>query len=89
MVTKRSSTMTSLVKLKVEVGTRHGLRDKTTHKSAPIVALYWLLKRLFTYWFMRDVFPTLIDILAFDPVAPEIEYLPAISQDDNLDAQRI
>lgn len=28
-------------------------------KSAPIVALYWLLNRLLTYWFMRDVFPTL------------------------------
>lgn len=30
-----------------------------THKSAPIVALYWLLNLLFTYWFIRDVFPTL------------------------------
>lgn len=28
-------------------------------KSAPIVALYWLLNFLFTYWFIRDVFPTL------------------------------
>lgn len=28
-------------------------------KSAPIVALYWLLKRLLTYWFMSDVLPTL------------------------------
>ena len=28
-------------------------------KSAPIVALYWLLKRLLTYWFIRDVLPTL------------------------------
>lgn len=28
-------------------------------KSAPIVALYWLLNFLFTYWFMSDVFPTL------------------------------
>ena len=28
-------------------------------KSAPIVALYWLENFLFTYWFMRDVFPTL------------------------------
>ena len=30
-----------------------------THKSAPIVALYWLLNRLMTYWFMRDVLQTL------------------------------
>lgn len=30
-----------------------------TYKSAPIVALYWLLKRLLTYWFMSDVLPTL------------------------------
>ena len=28
-------------------------------KSAPIVALYWLLNFLLTYWFMSDVFPTL------------------------------
>ena len=28
-------------------------------KSAPIVALYWLLNFLFTYWFMSEVFPTL------------------------------
>lgn len=28
-------------------------------KSAPIVALYWLLNFLFTYWFMSDVLPTL------------------------------
>lgn len=27
-------------------------------KSAPIVALYWLLNFLFTYCFMREVFPT-------------------------------
>jgi hypothetical protein len=24
-----------------------------------MVALYWLLNRLFTYWFMSDVLPTL------------------------------
>ena len=30
-----------------------------THKSAPMVALYWLLNRLLTYWFMREVLPTL------------------------------
>jgi len=30
-----------------------------TNKSAPIVALYWLLKRLLTYWFISDVLPTL------------------------------
>jgi hypothetical protein len=28
-------------------------------KSAPIVALYWLLNFLLTYWFIREVFPTL------------------------------
>lgn len=28
-------------------------------KSAPIVALYWLLNFLFTYWFISEVFPTL------------------------------
>lgn len=30
-----------------------------TDKSAPIVALYWFENFLLTYWFMRDVFPTL------------------------------
>lgn len=28
-------------------------------KSAPIVALYWLLNFLFTYWFINEVLPTL------------------------------
>lgn len=28
-------------------------------KSAPIVALYWLLNFLFTYWFISEVLPTL------------------------------
>ena len=28
-------------------------------KSAPIVALYCDVKRLDTYWFIREVFPTL------------------------------
>src|SRR3989338_6457025 len=27
-------------------------------KSAPMVALYWLLNFLFTYWFIREVLPT-------------------------------
>ena len=27
-------------------------------KSAPMVALYWLLNFLLTYWFMSEVFPT-------------------------------
>ena len=39
--------------------TSYGLRRGLTHKSAPMVALYWLLNRLFTYWFMSEVFPTL------------------------------
>ena len=42
MVTRRSLTVTSLVK-----------------KSAPMVALYWLLNFLVTYWFISDVLPTL------------------------------
>lgn len=36
------------------------------YKSAPIVALYWLLKRLLTYWFMRDVLPTLLMMVRLD-----------------------
>ena len=30
-----------------------------TQQSAPIVALYWLLNRLLTCWFISDVLPTL------------------------------
>ena len=37
-----------------------------TYKSAPIVALYWLLNRLLTYWFMRDVLPTLNEALSLN-----------------------
>jgi hypothetical protein len=37
-------------------------RGEMTHKSAPMVALYWFEKRLLTYWFIRDVFPTLFSI---------------------------
>lgn len=33
-------------------------------KSAPMVALYWLLNFRFTYWFIKDVFPT--------PLSPRI-----------------
>jgi hypothetical protein len=40
-------------------GTRCG-EVQRTNKSAPIVALYWLLNLLFTYWFMSEVFPTLV-----------------------------
>ena len=29
-------------------------------KSAPIVALYWLLNFLLTYWFINEVLPTLV-----------------------------
>lgn len=29
-------------------------------KSAPMVALYWLLNFLLTYWFIKDVLPTLV-----------------------------
>ncbi|TFK36724.1 hypothetical protein BDQ12DRAFT_686388 [Crucibulum laeve] len=29
------------------------------YKFAPMVAFYWLLNRLLTYWFMREVSPTL------------------------------
>lgn len=41
------------------VTTRSSTTTSFVRKSAPIVALYWLEKRLFTYWFISDVFPTL------------------------------
>jgi hypothetical protein len=63
MVTRVSSTMTSFVKLDGDkVSSQYGeptARWSGTHKSAPIVALYWLLNRLLTYWFIKEVFPTL------------------------------
>ena len=56
-----------------------------------MVALYWLLKRLFTYWFMREVLPTLphrrtVNELFNFYCAPsnQADNLPAITQDDNL-----
>ena len=62
IVTRRSSTMTSFVRLRLEGNYGRYVVNAClvhTHKSAPIVALYWLLNRLLTYWFMSDVFPTL------------------------------
>lgn len=40
------------------VTTRSSTTTSFVKKSAPIVALYWLEKRLFTYWFISDVLPT-------------------------------
>lgn len=59
MVTRRSSTMTSFVKLHIVKHQAGHAATDATHKSAPMVALYWLLNRLFTYWFINDVLPTL------------------------------
>lgn len=41
------------------VTSRSSTITSLVRKSAPIVALYWLLNFLFTYWFIREVFPTL------------------------------
>jgi len=63
------------------------IRD--TYKSAPMVALYWVLNRLFTYWFMSDVFPTLkvnrniYFKLSLGPRG-ESENKPAVAKDDDL-----
>ena len=62
MVTGLSSIMSSLVRLGsggISTNVPTEAIMGVSYKSAPIVALYWLLKRLVTYWFMRDVFPTL------------------------------
>lgn len=40
------------------VTTRSSTTTSFVKKSAPIVALYWLENRLFTYWFISDVLPT-------------------------------
>lgn len=42
------------------VTTRSSAITSFVQKSAPIVALYWFENRLFIYWFMSDVFPTLL-----------------------------
>lgn len=56
-----------------------------THKSAPIVALYWLLNRLFTYWFMRDVFPTLDRMYKHRKMWRYEDVIePAVTENDNL-----
>lgn len=40
------------------VTTRSSTTTSFVKKSAPMVALYWLEKRLLTYWFISDVLPT-------------------------------
>lgn len=42
------------------VTTRSSTTTSFVKKSAPIVALYWLENRLLTYWFIKEVFPTLL-----------------------------
>lgn len=42
------------------VTTRSSMTTSLVTKSDPIVALYWLEKRFVTYWFIRDVLPTLL-----------------------------
>lgn len=60
-----------------------------TYKSAPMVALYWLLNRLLTYWFMSEVLPTLPTTTTPTRSAPappsnQTDDIPAITKDDNL-----
>jgi hypothetical protein len=68
--------------------------------DSPIVALYWFENRLFTYWFIKDVFPTLrkekvINIrtkicprLDEEPVPNQgmtsVKHVPRVSEDDHL-----
>lgn len=35
--------------------------EEFLYHYSPIVALYWLENRLLTYWFIREVLPTLYD----------------------------
>ena len=69
------------------VGLSHEwLEGKRAHKSAPMVALYWLLKRLLTYWFMSEVLPTLEghSLRCMEVVDGQPYDAPAIAQNDNL-----
>ena len=59
MVTTRSSTTSSLVR---KSAPRRGQQTSPrVDLCSPIVALYWFENRLLTYWFIRDVLPTLDD----------------------------
>ena len=53
-----------------------------------MVALYWLLNRLFTYWFMSEVLPTLGEdrwlLVTQLQLASELDNEPAIAEDDDL-----
>ena len=42
-------------------------------KSAPMVALYCLLNLRFTYWFISDVLPTLLTMVAEDGEGQNVE----------------
>lgn len=78
IVTVLSSTNTSFVRLLIK-GQRYdkAMVNAYTNKSAPIVALYWLLKRLFTYWFMSEVFPTLNAKVSTPHPASQTQSIPS------------
>ena len=68
--------------------------EPCTHKSAPIVALYWLLKRLLTYWFINDVLPTLyesknmVESLGLRTSRRPFD-APTVAEDNNLEINNI
>ena len=96
IVTSLSSTMTSFVKLRVSNQFRktYVAVEPCTHKSAPIVALYWLLKRLLTYWFINDVLPTLyesknmVESLGLRTSRRPFD-APTVAEDNNLEINNI
>lgn len=54
-------------------------------KSAPMVALYWPLNLLLTYWFIKEVLPTLVNHqLVSNVTCNKTTSLPTISQYNNL-----
>ena len=56
-----------------------------------MVALYWLLKRLLTYWFINDVFPTLHTRgrMRNRTANGKGDHRPTIAQNDNLQNTRL
>ena len=54
-----------------------------------MVALYWLLNRLFTYWFMSEVLPTLhIPAMSYRP-RHTLGHVPAVPKNDNLQRESV
>lgn len=62
---QQKHTCTTAVEHTCRVTSLSSMTVSFVKKSAPMVALYCVEKRLLTYWFMSDVFPTLLSHITY------------------------